>query len=137
MAAILASTITALEGSVMRPVREALVDCARRTGEKDARRRNVSATRCISLTSRKPYAEANARTAIGQYLDRVMGLYHQIGVMLGVPWERGRPVRNRGRRPLERLRPLQGGRDARAPRFNRRREHLSGLLGKSGPWSLR
>jgi len=30
-------------------------------------------------------------------------------------WERGRPVRNRGRRPLERLRPLWGGRDARAP----------------------
>ena len=34
------------------------------------------------------------------------------------PWERGRPVRNRGRRPRGHwsgLRPLQGGRDARAP----------------------
>ncbi len=42
MAAILASTMMAFEGSVMRPVSEALVDCARRTGASTARKRKAS-----------------------------------------------------------------------------------------------
>ena len=47
------------------------------------------------------------------------------------PWERGRLVRNRGRRPLQRPLAARGGRDARAPRPNnnalllRRKSHCA------------
>jgi hypothetical protein len=41
MAAILAPAIRALDGSVTRPVSEALVDCARRTGVTGTKRRSA------------------------------------------------------------------------------------------------
>jgi len=57
IAVTFASAMTALEGSVMRPVREALVDCARRTLENETRNKNARA-RIQPIVSPQQHAEA-------------------------------------------------------------------------------
>src|SRR6266403_4789966 len=55
MAAILASTITAFEGSVIRPVSEAFVDCAWAAVNETKRRKASVAARSISHTSKRTW----------------------------------------------------------------------------------
>src|SRR5262249_16067767 len=65
MAAILASAIRALEGSVMRPARDAFVDCAARAHVAETRETKTSVgTRCIVTSPRREVDEPTARLAV-------------------------------------------------------------------------
>src|SRR6516164_8226795 len=86
MAAILASAITALDGSEMRPVTEAFVDWPRRAGVNPTRMSNAKAgTRC-TVNLQEDADLATLRSAC-QMVNPQRGvvIYPQIWVMLVIP----------------------------------------------------